>query len=124
MNGNNEPTQNDAADYDIEGAATNLFDIFMQYSVEREEVLLVSEVGLQAMSNAFGMVPEWERGYVFLNFLANLYDKDFKYDMQQFLNMEPTEEADDTADLRRIHEECFNEDIHGNCLDDTMGEMQ
>ena len=75
-------------DQDIDDAAGELFDLFEHYSVYKNEVNLVSEEGLFEMSMFFGTVPEDIRGYVFLSFLSMLYDADYRYDMQQFLQMD------------------------------------
>ncbi len=79
--------------FDIKAAAENLLSMFEDHMGEtREEytegVSLISEEGLYEMSTFFGTVPEEERGFVFLAFLAHLYDEGHKYNMQQFLQME------------------------------------
>ena len=74
--------------YDTEAASKQLLELFEEFSEGRNGASLVSEEGLQNMSTYFGTVPEEERGYVFLSFLADLYEEGYKYDAQQFLNME------------------------------------
>lgn len=72
----------------IDNSAEDLFELFVHYSVDKSGVLLVSEEGLFEMSNYFETVPEEDRGYVFLSFLSMLYEEDYRYDMQQFLQMD------------------------------------
>ena len=78
--------------FDVAIAAKELLALFEAHSTDDKGALLVSEHGLAAMSNFFGDVPKEERGYVFLNFLADLYEAGHKYDMQQFLNMKEVPE--------------------------------
>jgi len=87
---------------DVDDAAGELFTLFEHHSSFASGVSLVSKEGLFEMSHFFGTVPEEDRGYVFLSFLSLLYDDDYRYDMQQFLQMDGVEEADeDTTDRHR-----------------------
>jgi len=89
-------------DQDVDDAAGELFTLFEHHSSFASGVSLVSEEGLFEMSHFFGAVPEEDRGYVFLSFLSLLYEDDYRYDMQQFLQMDGVEEADeDTTDRHR-----------------------
>lgn len=76
---------------DADDWADELFEIFKTYSTEVGGVMMTSNFGLDELSHTFGQVPEDERGYVFLSFLANLRDAEYGYDMQKFLNMEARE---------------------------------
>ena len=62
-------------EFDVEGAAYILLDIFEKHSEKIEGAYLVPEEGLNELSIFFGTVPEEERGYVFLSFLADLYEE-------------------------------------------------
>ncbi len=83
-------------EFDVEGASRQLLRLFEAHSRTYvgwgdklgEYPTVVSEEGLLKMSTFFSTVPEEERGYVFLSFLADLYEEGYKYDAQQFLNME------------------------------------
>ena len=79
-------------EFDVAVASRQLLKLFEEYTKEIDGARLVSEEGLQNMSTYFGTVPEEERRYVFLFFLADLYEEGYKYDAQQFLNMEVGED--------------------------------
>ena len=99
MNEKSESNTDDRV-YDVDKSATNLLHLFKEHMDVVKEVSHVSKKGLKEMSSYFGTVPMEERGYVFLSFLAFLFEEGFKYDLQQFLKMEAVEEDDERTDTR------------------------
>ena len=93
MNENNE-NKPDERVYDVDKSAGNLLHLFKEHMDTVKEVSIVSQKGLKEMSAYFGTIPLEERGYVFLSFLAFLFEEGFKYDLQQFLKMEAIEDED------------------------------
>jgi hypothetical protein len=80
-----------------EAAAENLLFLFEGHVNIGEETQEVTDQGLFEMSAFFGTVPPEQRGNVFLTFLTRLHDKGYHYSMQQFLNVDDMEGADEDA---------------------------
>ena len=77
---------------DIEQDAHFLLGLFEEHSYDYDEERLVSERGLELMTTYFDNVDRDDRGFVFLEFLNLLHHNGYKYEMDQFMDMDETDE--------------------------------
>ncbi len=72
--------------FDITEAAEEMFTLLKDNSQQFEEGdTVVSEEGLEKLSSFFGTISRDDRAEVFLNFLANMHDGGYSYDITQFM---------------------------------------
>jgi len=79
---------------DIEQDAHFLLGLFEEHATNfgPNEENWVSNKGLELMTTFFDSIPRDDRGFIFLAFLNMLHQNGYMYNMDQFMDMDPTED--------------------------------